>query len=137
MANEKKVAALASELKDLLDHEFGENSITVTQNAPDGVDADDTAALELNTEYFLREIAEKFLSSDWLKDHDRKVVKKTAVKMRKLADARDAYSDPRVQMETNAVRVVAEIIDGTDEGWGWLPSWKWDEFNVPDPTGKK
>jgi hypothetical protein len=55
-------------------------------------------------------------------------------RMRALADARDDYDDPNVRCGTDAVRLVADILEGKNEGWGWLPSWRWSEFGVPEPS---
>jgi hypothetical protein len=48
--------------------------------------------------------------------------------IRWLALARDDYDDPRVREHTDAARLVADILASDNEGYGWLPSWRWDEW---------
>lgn len=48
--------------------------------------------------------------------------------IRWLADARDDYADPNVREHTDVARLVADILSGKNEGYGWLPSWRWDEW---------
>lgn len=49
--------------------------------------------------------------------------------IRWLADARDQYSGEEIRSQTSSVRLVADIIDGTNRGTGWLPSWLWDAWS--------
>lgn len=45
-----------------------------------------------------------------------------------LADAREEYGpDPAIIKETDAVRVALSVAQG-EPAWGWLPSWRWDEW---------
>lgn len=50
--------------------------------------------------------------------------------MRRLADARADYSGEEIEFQVATVRNVADIIEGTNDGAGWLPSWRWAEFGV-------
>lgn len=56
--------------------------------------------------------------------------------IRWLAEARGQYSPPEgsdaekyIQRELETAHHLADILDGKDEGWGWLPSWRWEEFS--------
>jgi len=62
--------------------------------------------------------------------HDAEVRASVLADMRWLADARDGYTDERVQFQTASVRQVADIIDGTNDGFGWLPSWRWEAWTA-------
>lgn len=72
-------------------------------------------------------------------------------KLRWLADARAEYVDgpfstvdefhrlsPTMQSiarEVMTVRLAADMLDGINDAFGWLPSWKWDEWDqVTQPT---
>lgn len=59
--------------------------------------------------------------------------------LRWLADKRDEYSTdmlPQIHEQAQTARQLADIlerktpvVDG-GEGWGWLPSWRWDEWDA-------
>ena len=56
--------------------------------------------------------------------------------IRWLAEARGQYSPPEgsdaekyIKRELETAHHLADILDGTNEGWGWLPSWRWEEFS--------
>lgn len=65
-------------------------------------------------------------------------------RLRWLADARAAYVDgpfstvdeffrltltmQSIAREVMTVRLAADMLDGTNDACGWLPSWKWDEW---------
>jgi hypothetical protein len=66
--------------------------------------------------------------------------------MRWLADRRDEYGGPRnvenvqdyfalsdidrrLYDEVKNVRHVVDIIDGDNDGYGWLPSWHWEAWD--------
>jgi hypothetical protein len=65
--------------------------------------------------------------------------------LRHLADARAAYvhfdmdavrhwdqltsSDRTLMTQVQTTRQLASILDGTDDARGWLPSWRWDEWD--------
>lgn len=44
-----------------------------------------------------------------------------------LADAREEYAHGDVIKETDAVRVALGVAQG-EPAWGWLPSWRWDDW---------
>lgn len=46
-----------------------------------------------------------------------------------LADAREEYAHGDVIKETDAVRVALGVAQG-EPAWGWLPSWRWDEWKT-------
>lgn len=46
-----------------------------------------------------------------------------------LADAREEYAHGDVVKETDAVRVALGVAQG-EPAWGWLPSWRWDEWKA-------
>lgn len=48
--------------------------------------------------------------------------------IRWLASARDDYDDPGVREHTDVARLVADILTSQNDGYGWLPSWRWDEW---------
>lgn len=56
--------------------------------------------------------------------------------LRWLADARDEYTSEDVKPAVMTARLLAEILAETTPvsdggtGWGWLPSWLWDEWDA-------
>ena len=48
--------------------------------------------------------------------------------IRWLASARDDYDDAGVREHTDTARLVADILASDNDGYGWLPSWRWDEW---------
>jgi hypothetical protein len=63
--------------------------------------------------------------------------------VRFLAEARAAYghlssglstckseNDLAIDLQVNSVNLIADILDGRDDAKGWLPSWKWDDFDI-------
>jgi hypothetical protein len=57
--------------------------------------------------------------------------------LRWLADARDEYTgDEEIKRDTRTARHLADILERKHpvadggEGWGWLPSWKWAEWDA-------
>lgn len=49
--------------------------------------------------------------------------------IRWLAQARDQYTHPEIQRDTDRARAIAEYLEGPwDEAWGWLPSWLWPDW---------
>jgi hypothetical protein len=49
--------------------------------------------------------------------------------IRWLADARDEYDSEAVRPNTHTARHIADILEGTNDAFGWLPSWKWDGWD--------
>jgi hypothetical protein len=45
-----------------------------------------------------------------------------------LLDARAEYSHPDVQAEVEVGRHLLSILRGENDGKGWLPSWRWDDW---------
>lgn len=62
-----------------------------------------------------------------------------AALLRRLADARDDYAHgspfaAEIKAQTDTARQLARYLEDIDQAWGWLPSWRWHEFGVKDPS---
>lgn len=69
-----------------------------------------------------------------------------AEKLRWLADARAAYingpfdtpkeyfalspSMQNIASEVLTARILADILEGKNDAYGWLPSWKWEDWEA-------
>lgn len=56
--------------------------------------------------------------------------------LRFLSESREEYGrtgagldDLYFQGQINAASVLTEILEGSNSAWGWLPTWRWDEFS--------
>ena len=69
---------------------------------------------------------------DALREHDAKVWDEGRIWVADLlvwlADARADYTGPEIEFQVATTRNLADIVRGANDAKGWLPSWRWDEF---------